>query len=97
MGCLMHRMDEERFHLQATVLRWEGDSSAWESDTMNPETVMKRFRNAVLHLVDDDSYHARRRSAAFVIDLYGLTDDMQVFLRLALDSIAPLPCVLVPC
>jgi hypothetical protein len=60
---------------------------------MNPETIFKRFRRAVLQLVDDDSYHARRRSAAFVLDLYRLTEDIQVrqmVLNLAFDSSTPL-------
>ena len=65
-------------HLQAAVLRWEGQSSAWQTEEMNPETLFKLFKSAVLLLVDDDSYHARRGCASLVLDLYKLSRDMQV-------------------
>ena len=62
---------------QAAVMRWEGNSSTWERDEMNPETLFQRFRCAVLQLVDDDCYHARLGSIALVLDLYRLSRDKQ--------------------
>ncbi len=45
---------------------------------MDPETLYKRFRCAVLQLVDDNCYHARLGAITLVLDLYRLSTDMQV-------------------
>ncbi len=63
---------------QAAVLKWEGDSSTWDKEDMDPETLYKRFRCAVLQLVNDDCYQARVGSITLVLDLYRLSRDMQV-------------------
>lgn len=72
--------------LQAAILRWDGNTRAWESENLNPNTLLELFRSAVLQLVDDDSYHARREAVTAVLDLFSLSSDMQV--RRSTDDVA---------
>ena len=63
---------------QAAVLKWEGKSSTWETDDINPETLLKHLRCAVLQLVADDCYHARLGSISLILDLFKMSRDTQV-------------------